>query len=51
MPSDSAMVTAVRTGKGDPAIYGSTDFVYLPSLFGGIEPKEPYTEENKEGFF
>ena len=51
MPSDSALVTAVRTGKGDPAIYGSTDFVYLPSLFGGIAPKEPYTEENEDGFF
>ena len=37
MPSDSELVTKIRTGKGDPQLFGANDFVYLPALMGGIQ--------------
>ena len=43
------MLDAVRTGKGDPQMYGvnSSDFVYLPALFGGIEPTTGFYQVTK----
>jgi hypothetical protein len=40
MPSDSELVTKIRTGKGDTSLFGANDFVYLPALMGGIVPSD-----------
>ena len=42
MPSDANTLRLVRTGKGNPDNFDDLDYIFLPAMFGGIEPADDF---------